>query len=126
MQADWARRTAERIAVLLVGLPIIAAVAMLARRWSRRSGLGFLDKVERKPARAFAAADALLRREPDVHTHCQDDLIGSRTISYSREELIAAMPNIGDQVTESARLGGYTITWRVQRISDSGTPPVIQ
>ena len=57
---------------------------------------------------------------------CQDDLVGSRTVSYSREELIAAMPRIGDAVTRSARLGGYTFTWRVKRIADSGTPPVIQ
>ncbi len=56
---------------------------------------------------------------------CQDDLVGGRTISYSREELLAAMPNVGDFVVESARLGGYTLTWRVQRIADSGTPPVI-
>lgn len=56
---------------------------------------------------------------------CQDDLIGGRTISYSSEELLAAMPNVGDQVSESVRLGGYTFTWRVQRIADSGTPPVI-
>lgn len=56
---------------------------------------------------------------------CQDDLIGGRTISYSREELIAAMPRVGDHVIESARLGGYTFTWRVERIPDSGTPPVI-
>jgi hypothetical protein len=56
---------------------------------------------------------------------CQDDLIGGRTISYSREELVAAMPNIGDHVIESVRLGGYTFTWRVERIANSGTPPVI-
>jgi len=56
---------------------------------------------------------------------CQDDLIGGRTISYSREELVAAMPRVGDHVIESVRLGGYTFTWRVERISDSGTPPVI-
>lgn len=56
---------------------------------------------------------------------CQDDLVGARTVSYSREELIAAMPNIGDEVAESVRLGGYTFTWRVRRIADSGTPPVI-
>ncbi len=56
---------------------------------------------------------------------CQDDLIGGRRISYSSEELLAAMPNVGDHVSESVRLGGYTFTWRVQRIADSGTPPVI-
>ncbi|QGZ93546.1 hypothetical protein [Terricaulis silvestris] len=56
---------------------------------------------------------------------CQDDLIGGRTISYSSEELLAAMPNVGDHVSESVRLGGYTFTWRVQRIADAGTPPVI-
>ncbi|MGD9967040.1 MAG: hypothetical protein AB7T59_10995 [Hyphomonadaceae bacterium] len=56
---------------------------------------------------------------------CQDDAVGGRTISYSSEELIAAMPNIGDHVIESVRLGGYTFTWRVTRIADSGTPPVI-
>jgi hypothetical protein len=57
---------------------------------------------------------------------CQDDLVGSQTVSYSAEELIAAMPRIGDTVTESVRLGGYTFTWLVQRIADSGTPPVIR
>ena len=57
---------------------------------------------------------------------CQDDLVGSQTISYSAEELLAAMPRIGDEVTESIRLGGYTFTWLVQRIADSGTPPVIR
>ncbi len=57
---------------------------------------------------------------------CQDDLVGSQTVSYSAEELLAAMPRIGDEVTESVRLGGYTITWLVQRIADSGTPPVIR
>jgi hypothetical protein len=57
---------------------------------------------------------------------CQDDLVGSQTVSYSAEELLAAMPRIGDEVTESVRLGGYTFTWRVQRIADSGTPPVIR
>lgn len=57
---------------------------------------------------------------------CQDDLVGSQTVSYSAGELLAAMPRIGDEVTESVRLGGYTFTWRVQRIADSGTPPVIR
>lgn len=56
---------------------------------------------------------------------CQDDRVGSRTISYTRQELESAMPNIGDSVAESARMGGYTLTWRVTRIADSGTPPVI-
>lgn len=56
---------------------------------------------------------------------CQDDRVGGRTISYSREELLAAMPNVGDSVAESARMGGYTLTWRVTRIADSGTPPVL-
>ena len=57
---------------------------------------------------------------------CQDDLVGSRTVSYSPEELLAAMPGIGDEVVESVRLGGYTLTWRVLRLADSGTQPVIQ
>ena len=50
----------------------------------------------------------------------------SRQTAAAAEELIAAMPRIGDTVTESVRLGGYTFTWLVQRIADSGTPPVIR
>lgn len=69
---------------------------------------------------------ACLPDDLPVGVQCQDDLVGSRTVSYSAEELLAAMPVIGGEVTESVRLGGYTFTWRVQRIADSGTPPVIQ
>ena len=77
-------------------------------------------------AASFWTPSACLPDSLPSGVQCQDDLVGSRTVSYSAEELLAAMPRIGDEVTESVRLGGYTITWLVQRIADSGTPPVIR
>lgn len=47
----------------------------------------------------------------------EDDLIGERTVQWSREELAAAMLQVGGGSEESIRIGGYTLTWRVERVS---------
>lgn len=55
----------------------------------------------------------------EVGAHnCADDLIARYTIAYSNAELLAAMPQVGAMHTESLRRGGYTFTWRVQRLPD--------
>jgi hypothetical protein len=46
-----------------------------------------------------------------------DDLIGERTVQWSREELAAAMLQVGGGSEESIRIGGYMLTWRVERVS---------
>lgn len=46
-----------------------------------------------------------------------DDLIGERTVQWSREELAAAQLEVGGGSEESIRIGGYTLTWRVERVS---------
>ncbi len=52
--------------------------------------------------------------EEDVR---EDDLIGERTVQWSREELASAMLEVGGGSEESIRIGGYTLTWRVERVS---------
>ena len=46
-----------------------------------------------------------------------DDLIGERTVQWSREELASAMLQVGGASEESIRIGGYTLAWRVERVS---------
>ncbi|MGE0046352.1 MAG: hypothetical protein AB7J28_06115 [Hyphomonadaceae bacterium] len=60
---------------------------------------------------------ASLPGEVGAH-NCADDLIARYTIAYSQAELLAAMPQAGAIHTESLRRGGYTFTWRVQRLPD--------
>jgi hypothetical protein len=47
----------------------------------------------------------------------EDDLIGEQTVQWSREELASALLEIGGGSEESIRIGGYTLTWRVERVS---------
>ena len=47
----------------------------------------------------------------------EDDLIGEQTVQWSREELASAMLEVGGGSEESIRIGGYTLTWRVERVS---------
>ena len=47
----------------------------------------------------------------------EDDLIGERTVQWSREELTGAGLEVGASSEESIRIGGYTLTWRVERVS---------
>jgi hypothetical protein len=76
--------------------------------------------------------------EPGGHAgpHCADDrngddFIGRARIDYSMQELEAALPNVGDQLTEGVALfpcqsdvcggsglGDYTFTFRVTRLPD--------
>jgi len=49
---------------------------------------------------------------------CADDLIARYDVAYSAAELAAALPHVGAIHTESLRRGGYTFTWRVQRLPD--------
>lgn len=70
-----------------------------------------------------------------------DDLIGRMTVSYTAEELLAAMPAVGDSVEETITLrecdqqaacvvdtpfvpnpAVYTFTWRVTRMPDTLPP----
>jgi hypothetical protein len=46
-----------------------------------------------------------------------DDLIGERTVHWSPEELAGAGLAVGGASEESIRIGGYTLTWRVERVS---------
>jgi hypothetical protein len=47
----------------------------------------------------------------------EDDLIGEMTIHWSREELTGTGLEVGGTSEESIRIGGYTLTWRVERVS---------
>jgi hypothetical protein len=69
-----------------------------------------------------------------------NDLIGRRTVSFTAEELVAAMPAVGDTVEETITLGPcfepsgcvtspllpepaeYTFTWRLTRLPDTFPP----
>ena len=70
-----------------------------------------------------------------------NDLIGGRTVSFTAEELAAAMPAVGDTVEETITLGPcvdplvcpdglffepepaeYTFTWRLTRLPDTSPP----
>ena len=46
-----------------------------------------------------------------------DDFIGERTVQWSQEELAGANLEVGGASEESIRIGGYTLTWRVERVS---------
>ena len=46
-----------------------------------------------------------------------DDLIGERTVSWTQQELDAANLAVGQKTSESIRVGGYTMTWEVERVS---------
>jgi hypothetical protein len=46
-----------------------------------------------------------------------DDLIGERTVSWSPAELDSANLAVGQTSSESIRIGGYTLTWEVKRVS---------
>lgn len=46
-----------------------------------------------------------------------DDFIGERTVQWSREDLASAGLEVGGTSEESIRIGGYTLTWRVERVS---------
>jgi len=47
----------------------------------------------------------------------EDDLIGERTVSWTPAELDGASLAVGQKLPESIRLGGYTLTWEVERVS---------
>lgn len=46
-----------------------------------------------------------------------DDLIGERRVEWAVWELAAAGLEVGGASEESIRIGGYTLTWRVERVS---------
>jgi hypothetical protein len=46
-----------------------------------------------------------------------DDLIGERTVRWTPAELDGLNLSVGQKSAESIRIGGYTLTWEVQRIS---------
>lgn len=46
-----------------------------------------------------------------------DDLVGERTVSWTQQELDAANLAVGQKSSESIRIGGYTLTWEVERVS---------
>ncbi len=46
-----------------------------------------------------------------------DDLIGERTVRWMPAELDGLNLAVGQKSPESIRLGGYTLTWEVQRVS---------
>jgi hypothetical protein len=46
-----------------------------------------------------------------------DDLIGERTVRWTPQELDGANLAVGEKASESIRLGGYTLTWEVIRVS---------
>lgn len=59
-----------------------------------------------------------------------DDFIGSAQVSYTTQELEAALPNVGDQQIESIKLDAcpgeicagypdYTFTWRITRLPNA-------
>jgi hypothetical protein len=69
-----------------------------------------------------------------------DDLIGRREVLMSREQLLAALPRVGDSVEYKLTLGGpcgpldtcggpsgpeYELTYRIKRLDDVRRPLVI-
>jgi hypothetical protein len=46
-----------------------------------------------------------------------DDLIGERTVRWTPQELDGTTLNVGQKSAESIRIGGYTLTWEVERVS---------
>lgn len=46
-----------------------------------------------------------------------DDFIGERRVEWAVWELAAAGLEVGGSSEESIRIGGYTLTWRVERVS---------
>lgn len=46
-----------------------------------------------------------------------DDLIGERTVRWTPQELDAANLAVGQKSSESIRIGSYTLTWEVERVS---------
>jgi hypothetical protein len=46
-----------------------------------------------------------------------DDLIGERQVRWTAAELDALNLAVGQKSAESVRIGGYTLTWEVQRVS---------
>jgi hypothetical protein len=46
-----------------------------------------------------------------------DDLIGERTVRWTQRELDALNLAVGQKSSEHIRLGGYTLTWEVTRVS---------
>ncbi len=46
-----------------------------------------------------------------------DDLIGERTVRWTQAELDGLNLAVGQKSPESIRLGGYTLTWEVERVS---------
>jgi hypothetical protein len=46
-----------------------------------------------------------------------DDLIGERTVRWTPQELDSANLAVGQKSSESIRIGGYTLTWEVERVS---------
>lgn len=46
-----------------------------------------------------------------------DDLLGERTVRWTPQELDAANLAVGQTSSESIRIGGYTLTWEVRRVS---------
>jgi len=45
-----------------------------------------------------------------------DDLIGERTVRWTPQELDGLSLAVGGKSAESIRLGGYTLTWEVERV----------
>jgi hypothetical protein len=47
----------------------------------------------------------------------EDDLIGERQVRWTAAELDGLNLGVGQKSAESIRIGGYTLTWEVQRVS---------
>ena len=46
-----------------------------------------------------------------------DDLIGERTVRWTPAELDGLHLSVGQKSAEHIRIGGYTLTWEIQRVS---------
>lgn len=55
--------------------------------------------------------------------NCDDDQIGSLNRRFTAAALRNLMPNVNDIHEETARLGGYSVTFRIQRLSDTTDAP---
>ena len=64
-------------------------------------------------------------RAPNVmpsKKNCDDDDIGSAHIDFSASALLAMMPHVNDIHEQTLTMGGYTFTYRIQRVSDTQDP----
>jgi hypothetical protein len=70
----------------------------------------------------YSVGDAVCT-DAQAPANCRDDFIGRAVVSYDAEQLDRWMPDVGAMREITVRLGGYDLTYRIQRVSNVAIDP---